>query len=56
MAVAYTEPVYFSELYGKDMEVTEVVDIIMSTTNDSVREKLLLELHQHFVDCYCPEL
>ncbi len=56
MAVAYTEPVYFSELYGKDMEVTEVVDIILSTTNDSVRAKFLLELHQHFVDCYCPEL
>lgn len=56
MAVEYSEPVYYSNLFGKDVEVDWIVDTIYSTNDKHMRDCLLLELHQHLVFFPCPTL
>lgn len=55
MAV-FTEPYFFSDCLAMDMEVEQAIKTISNTQDTHVREKLLLELHQHLLDYPCPAL
>lgn len=52
----FSEPVFWSDCLMMEMKVEQAISTICKTSDSHVREKLLLELHQHLIDYPCPTL